>query len=241
MLSATVSTDTQRTGTQQTGISLSRQPGKSTPREGGGAKPPADAPRLAATFLKSAAKVSQCPPAIGPEIAVAGRSNAGKSSVLNRLTGNRRTAKVSKQPGRTQLLNFFDVPGTNGRLVDLPGYGYAQAGKSAQAAWQKTVNDYLNERDALAGVVLVMDIRHPLQPFDIELIEWADPSGLPLRILLNKADKLKRGAQGKVLQQVRNAVDGSELTTVQLFSAASGQGLPDLVSTLTGWLTETEE
>ena len=161
-----------------------------------------------------------------------------------RLTGNRRTAKVSKQPGRTQLLNFFDVPGTNGRLVDLPGYGYAQAGKSAQAAWQQTVNDYLNEREALAGVVLVMDIRHPLQPFDIELIEWADPSGLPLRILLNKADKLKRGAQGKVLQQVRNAVKGAELTSVQVFSASTGQGLPELVSLLTEWLgaeTETDD
>ena len=194
--------------------------------------PPACPP----SFLKSAARLSQCPPETGPEIAFAGRSNAGKSSVLNRLTGNRRTAKVSKQPGRTQLLNFFDVPGTNGRLVDLPGYGYAQAGKSAQAAWQQTVNDYLNQREALAGVVLVMDIRHPLQPFDIELIEWADPSELPLRILLNKADKLKRGAQGKVLQQVRNAVSGAELTSVQVFSASTGQGLPELVSTLTEWL-----
>jgi GTP-binding protein len=215
---------------------LSKPGRKSGPRRPAGSKPAADGPRLPAEFLKSAAKLSQCPPETGPEIAFAGRSNAGKSSVLNRLTGNRRTAKVSKQPGRTQLLNFFDVPGTNGRLVDLPGYGYAQAGKSAQAAWQQTVNDYLNERDALAGVVLVMDIRHPLQPFDMELIEWADPSELPMRILLNKADKLKRGAQGKVLQQVRNAVAGAELTSVQVFSASTGQGLPELVSTLTEWL-----
>ncbi len=217
---------------------MSRQPGKPASKGGRADRPAADAPRLAANFLQSAATLSQCPPEIGPEVAFAGRSNAGKSSVLNRLTGNRRTAKVSKQPGRTQLLNFFDVPGTNGRLVDLPGYGYAQAGKSAQAAWQQSVNDYLNERDALAGVVLVMDIRHPLQPFDIELIEWADPSELPLRILLNKADKLKRGAQGKVLQQVRNAVKGAPLTSVQVFSASSGQGLPELVSVLTEWLTE---
>jgi GTP-binding protein len=200
-----------------------------------------DAPRLQAVFLQSAAKLSQCPPAAGPEIAFAGRSNAGKSSVLNRLTGNRRTAKVSKQPGRTQLLNFFDVPGTTGRLVDLPGYGYAQAGKSAQAAWQQSVNDYLSNRDALAGVVLVMDIRHPLQPFDHELIDWADPSELPLHILLNKADKLKRGAQGKVLQQVRNAVADAPLTSVQTFSAMSGQGLPELVALLEQWLTEPPE
>lgn len=217
---------------------MSRQPGKPKGKGGRAGKPAPDAPRLAANFLKSAAKLTQCPPETGPEIAFAGRSNAGKSSVLNRLTGNRRTAKVSKQPGRTQLLNFFDVPGTSGRLVDLPGYGYAQAGKSAQAAWQQTVNDYLNNRDALAGVVLVMDIRHPLQPFDVELIEWADPSELPLHILLNKADKLKRGAQGKVLQQVRNAVAGAELTSVQVFSAASGQGLPELVSQLESWLAE---
>lgn len=195
-----------------------------------------DAPRLNATFLTSAAKLSQCPPVTGPEIAFAGRSNAGKSSVLNRLTGSRRTAKVSKQPGRTRLLNFFDVDGTMGRLVDLPGYGYAKAEKSAQAAWQHTVNDYLSNRDALTGVVLVMDIRHPLQSFDIELIEWADPSELPLRILLNKADKLKRGAQAEVLRKVRKAVAGAPLTSVQAFSATSGQGLPELVSTLQLWL-----
>jgi len=214
---------------------LSESPKQSNRRASGKSRP--DAPRLPAEFLKSAARLSQCPPATGPEIAFAGRSNAGKSSVLNRLTGNRRTAKVSKQPGRTQLLNFFDVPGTSGRLVDLPGYGYAQAGKSAQAAWQQNVNDYLSNREALAGVVLVMDIRHPLQPFDVELIEWADPSGLPLHILLNKADKLGRGAQGRVLAQVRRAVKGSPLTSVQVFSASSGQGLPELVALLETWLS----
>jgi len=202
------------------------------------AKPAPDAPRLQATFLKSAARLAQCPTAAGPEIAFAGRSNAGKSSVLNRLTGDRRTAKVSKQPGRTQLLNFFDVPGTTGRFVDLPGYGYAQAGKSAQAAWQQAVNEYLSNREALVGVVLVMDIRHPLQPFDLELIEWAAPSELPLHILLNKADKLKRGAQGKVLQKVRRAVVDAPLTSVQVFSASTGQGLPELVTLLEEWLTD---
>jgi GTP-binding protein len=100
------------------------------------------------------------------------------------------------------------------------------------------VNEYLSNRDALAGVVLVMDIRHPLQPFDLELIDWADPSEMPLRILLNKADKLKRGAQGKVLQKVRKAVADAPLTSVQVFSATSGQGLPELVALLEKWLTE---
>ena len=103
------------------------------------------------------------------------------------------------------------------------------------------MNEYLSHRDNLAGVVLVMDIRHPLQPFDIELIEWAEPSGLPLHILLNKADKLGKGAQAKVLSQVRRAVKGARFTTVQVFSASSGQGLPELVSLLEKWLTATTE
>ena len=197
----------------------------------------ADAPRLNATFLTSAAKLSQCPPGSVPEVAFAGRSNAGKSSVLNRLTGSRRTARVSKQPGRTRLLNFFDVEGGTGRLVDLPGYGYARAEKAAQANWQKTVNDYLSHREALAGVVLVMDIRHPLRNFDEELADWAHASGMPLLILLNKADKLKRGAQGRVLAQVRKALAHQPLTRVQVFSAVSGQGLPELLDTLMDWLT----
>jgi len=201
----------------------------------------ADPPRLDVSFLKSAARLAQCPPETGPEVAFAGRSNAGKSSVLNRLTGSRRTAKVSKQPGRTQLLNFFDVHGTSGRLVDLPGYGYAKADRSAQAAWQQTVNDYLSHRESLAGVVLVMDIRHPLQPFDEELIGWAHPSQMPLVILLNKADKLKRGAQGKTLAAVRRAVKPYPLIRVQTFSAQTGQGVDELISTLKSWLTANPE
>jgi GTP-binding protein len=120
--------------------------------------------------------------------------------------------------------------------VDLPGYGYAKAEKSAQKAWQQTVNDFLSNRQELAGVVLVMDIRHPLQPFDVELIEWAEPSDMPLRILLNKADKLGRGAQGKVLAQVRKATARAALTSVQVFSATTGQGVEALVETLEDWL-----
>jgi GTP-binding protein len=195
-----------------------------------------DPPRLKVRFLKSAPSLAACPPEDGPEVAFAGRSNAGKSSVLNRLTGSRRTAKVSKSPGRTQLLNFFEVEG-GGRLVDLPGYGYAKAGRGAQSAWQRSVNDYLSHREALAAVVLVMDIRHPLQPFDLELLEWAHPSALPLLILLNKADKLKRGTQAKARTLVKKAVADHPLTRVQVFSATTGQGLPELIKTLEGWLT----
>lgn len=191
--------------------------------------------------MKSAARLDQCPPETGPEVAFAGRSNAGKSSVLNRLTGSRRTAKVSKQPGRTQLLNFFDVQGGSGRLVDLPGYGYAKAERSAQASWQQTVNDFLSHRDALAGVVLVMDIRHPLQPYDEELIGWAHPSEMPLLILLNKADKLKRGAQSKALAAVRKAMKPYPLVKVQTFSAQTGQGVEELIATLRSWLGDAPE
>ena len=127
--------------------------------------------RLEATFLTSAPDLKRCPPNGGAEVAFAGRSNAGKSSVLNQLTGNRRTAKVSKTPGRTQLMNFFDVR-TGGRMVDLPGYGYAKAGKEAQKNWQSAVNHYLSYRDALVGIVLVMDIRHPNQAFDKQMLHF---------------------------------------------------------------------
>ena len=197
--------------------------------------------RLAVEFVKSAPDLKAAPPADLPEIAFAGRSNAGKSSVLNRLTGNRRTAKVSRTPGRTQLLNFFSVvfQGADiGRVVDLPGYGFAKANRASQANWQAAVNDYLSKRDSLVATVLVMDIRHPLQPFDLELIEWAAASSLPLRILLNKADKLKRGAQQKTLFSVRKSVSEHPLISVQTFSALRGEGQPELLASLWQWLHE---
>ena len=197
--------------------------------------------RLPVEFIKSAPNIGAAPPAEGLEIAFAGRSNAGKSSVLNRLTGNRRTARVSRTPGRTQLLNFFSVVSkgtTLGRVVDLPGYGFAKANRASQAQWQGAVNDYLSQRDCLGAAVLVMDIRHPLQPFDLELIEWAGASHLPLRILLNKAVKLKRGGQQKTLFSVRKEVSEHSLISVQTFSALQGQGQPELLATLWHWLLQ---
>jgi GTP-binding protein len=201
------------------------------------AKSTAEGPRLYVTFLKSAPTLDDCPPADQPEIAFAGRSNSGKSSVLNRLTGSRLTAKVSKTPGRTQVLNVFDVR-EGGRLVDLPGYGYAKASKSAQAAWQRNVNEYLSERDSLVGVVLVMDIRHPLTEYDLELGSWADQSELPLLILLNKADKLKQGQRQKILSTVQKTLKDQALTRVQLFSAQSGLGSAELVAQITDLLQQ---
>lgn len=214
-------------------------------------KPPgtgrtADQQRLSLRFLTSAPSRRQAPPPDQPEIAVAGRSNAGKSSVLNRLSGNRRTAKVSRTPGRTQLLNFFEIidhGAVRGRLVDLPGYGYAKATRDAQNTWQRAVNDYLDRREALIGVILVMDIRHPLQPFDRDLLSWAAAAELPLLVLLNKADKLKQQAQMKTLRDVSGALStyGAVELDALCFSALRGQGQPELLARLKSWLDQVTE
>jgi len=194
-----------------------------------------DQERLLLEFVRSAPDLTHCPAPAGPEVAIAGRSNAGKSSVLNRLTGNRTLAKVSKTPGRTQLLNFFRSPG-GGYLVDLPGYGYARAARDAQHGWQQAVNEYLNERLALSALVLVQDIRHPDQPFDRELADWAAASELPLLILANKADKLKQGARQRALEALRGRYRDVPTTRVELFSAQTGLGLRPVLAVLQRWL-----
>ena len=192
--------------------------------------------RLDATFLTSAPELRQAPPPDKPEVCFAGRSNAGKSSVLNQLTGNRHTAKVSKTPGRTQLLNFFDVR-TGGRLVDLPGYGYAKAAKSAQKKWQVAVNNYLSRRDSLVGLVLVMDIRHANQAFDAEIINWCSASGLPVHALLNKADKFSFSNQKQALLAFEKVYQDNPYVTAQCFSAARGTGREALLEVLLPWLS----
>jgi len=198
-----------------------------------------DTERIEATFLLSAPGLAHAPSEDELEIAFAGRSNSGKSSVLNRLTGNRHTAKVSRTPGRTQLLNFFAVRG-GGRIVDLPGYGYAKAERSAQTRWQTAVNEYLECRPNLCGLVVVMDIRHPLQPLDADLLRWATSVHIPTLVLLNKADKLAFGAQQQTLQQVRNSVlaAGAEpaTTSVLAFSALRGLNVDAVIAQITGWL-----
>jgi GTP-binding protein len=200
---------------------------------------PGSQERLTLSFISSAPDLKRAPATTGLELAFAGRSNAGKSSVLNRLSGNRRTAKVSKTPGRTQLLNFFELTlpgrGVAGTLVDLPGYGFAKANRESQMKWQQSVNHYLSYRDPLCGVVLVTDIRHPGAPLDMELISWAEASGMPLHILLNKADKLKFGAQKKALNEAANLC--SEQISVQLYSAHSGLGQDELIQKILGWLS----
>lgn len=184
--------------------------------------PAAPAPRrLASEFLTSADRLRACPRDDVPEVAFAGRSNAGKSSALNRLTG-RRQARVSKTPGRTQLINFFNVD-EGGRLVDLPGYGYARAAKSRQQAWGAAVDEYLNRRSNLVGLVMVIDARHPIKPFDQDMIDWCEERSMPLLVLLNKADKLKRGERTNVLRSVETEVPPG--TRTLLFSAISGLGV----------------
>ena len=158
-----------------------------------------------------------------PEVAFVGRSNAGKSSTLNRLAGRKRLARTSKTPGRTQLINFFAVA-DGGRLVDLPGYGYAQASKSRQRAWGRAIDDYLNRRANLAGVVLVMDARRPLQPFDRDMAAWCRQRDLPLLALLNKGDKLKQGERAKALRTVEAELAAPPEATALLFSATTGLG-----------------
>lgn len=193
-------------------------------------------PLSAATFLTSAAKVSQCPDDIGFEVAFAGRSNAGKSSAINTLTNQRALARTSKTPGRTQLINFFDIDDSR-RLVDLPGYGYAKVPIHMKDEWGKLIDNYLRQRDSLKGMVLMMDVRRPLTEFDQQMIDWCGHTGLPVHCLLTKADKLKFGKAKSQLLGVQKALapmDG--LATAQLFSSLKRTGLETAFARIGGWL-----
>ncbi len=189
-----------------------------------------------AQFTISAATPSQLPPDEGREVAFVGRSNSGKSSALNTLTEQKGLARTSKTPGRTQLINFFNLTPSL-RLVDLPGYGYAKAPLSEQQRWIRLIHSYLEKRDSLAGLVVLMDIRHPLTSFDLQLIEWAQSRNLPLHILLSKADKLPFGKQKTTLLQVQKALQDYPNTTLQLFSSLKKIGLDELKAQLASWFT----
>lgn len=187
-----------------------------------------------ARFLTSAHTFKQVPPDQGWEVAFAGRSNAGKSSAINTLTGQVRLARTSKTPGRTQLLNFFELDEQR-RLVDLPGYGYAKVPLEIQQHWQFTLEAYLQNRESLQGLIIMMDIRHPLMPFDLQLLKWCEISQLPAHILLTKADKLSRGNSLTVLQKVKNSLK-QENVSVQLFSSLNKIGLETAYEKLNEWL-----
>ncbi|MDZ7783295.1 MAG: ribosome biogenesis GTP-binding protein YihA/YsxC [Halioglobus sp.] len=190
-----------------------------------------------ARFLTSAAKVSQCPDDSGWEAAFAGRSNAGKSSAINSLTGNRKLAKTSRTPGRTQLINFFELSERQ-RLVDLPGYGYAKVPQRVKQAWTRQMESYLQHRQSLRGLILLMDVRHPLQPVDRQILDWSAAALMPVHILLTKADKLGRGPARQALLDLRRALAGQEAVSAQLFSALKHEGHEELVGVLNAWLTD---
>ncbi len=191
-----------------------------------------------ATFLTSAPNLSRCPKDSVAEVAFAGRSNAGKSSALNRLTGINGLARTSKTPGRTQLINFFSLDESH-HLVDLPGYGFAKVPLKVRQQWERDLGEYLRKRDALRGVIVLMDIRHPMTDNDRKMVEWSRWSGFPLHILLTKADKLKRGAAMNSLLKVQKIV-AAEFpgVTAQIFSATKGTGVDDARKIIMEWLTE---
>lgn len=188
-------------------------------------------PTLSAEFTGSAARLSQCPQDDVVEIAFVGRSNAGKSSTLNRVASNKRLARVSKTPGRTRLINLF-ATSWGFRIVDLPGYGYAKASRSERANWNAAVDEYLELRENLRGLVLVMDARHPLKPYDQRMLDWASEHVRNVLVLLNKADKLKRNTQVKTVAETNRYVAEYESVTVLLFSATSGLGTDELAAWL---------
>jgi GTP-binding protein len=189
-----------------------------------------------AVFEISVAKPQDLPPATGPEIAFAGRSNAGKSSAINTLVGHTRLAFVSKTPGRTQLINLFRL--RNGAaLVDLPGYGYADVPLPVRKQWQGLLEHYLTRRQELAGLVMIMDARRPLLELDRQMINWFGPTGKPIHCLLTKADKLTKQEQVKILREVQAEVEGSgSQITAQLFSSLKKTGMEEAEKVIGAWL-----
>jgi GTP-binding protein len=192
-----------------------------------------------ATFLKSAAKVNQLPEDTGAEVAFAGRSNAGKSSAINCLTGIKQLARTSKTPGRTRLMNCFILKDEAHRLVDLPGYGYAKVSRAMQLEWQRHLAHYFEVRKSLKGLVVLMDIRHPLTALDQSMVDWALSRELPIHVLLTKADKISRSqAQNTLFKVQKHYAEYQTIFSVQTFSSLKRQGLDALHQVLDGWYME---
>ena len=192
-----------------------------------------------ARYLLAAHTPRQLPPDEGAEVAFAGRSNAGKSSALNALCQQNALARVSKTPGRTQQLVYFELPPHDGKyLVDLPGYGYAKVPLELRAHWQAFIDAWFASRAALRGLVVVMDIRHPLKDYDLQMLGYAARRGLPAHALLTKADKLSRGAAGNTVQAVRRqlAAQYADSIGVQAFSAEAKTGVEELRALIARWL-----
>ena len=194
-----------------------------------------------ASFLQSASTMSTLPPELGFEVAFAGRSNAGKSSTLNRLCQQKSLARTSKTPGRTQLINFFGLP-EDKFLVDLPGYGYAKVPERVKKEWQKFIESYLTTRSPLCGLVIVMDIRRPMLEYDLEMLAWTVTRDLPVHIVLNKSDKLKHGqAKTMLLKTQKQLKEINPHYTAQTFSSLKGVGVKELEVQLDSWLRSDKE
>jgi GTP-binding protein len=191
-----------------------------------------------ARYLKGAHNLSELPADQGAEVAFAGRSNAGKSSAINAITGVRNLARTSKTPGRTQLINFFGLD-EGVRLVDLPGYGYAKVPEAVKRHWEHALERYLVSRRSLQGLVVMMDIRHPLTDYDLAMLDWCREAALPAHVLLTKADKLKRGPSAATLHKVRSTLSRRHQTfSVQLFSALKRAGIEEAQGVINSWLEE---
>ncbi len=187
-------------------------------------------------FLLGTPDTRRAPPDRGAEVAFAGRSNAGKSSALNTITGQRSLARISKAPGRTREINFFQVTDDR-RLVDLPGYGYAKVSRSTKTDWQKNIARYLETRHSLCGVILLMDVRHPLKDHDRQVLAWCRAAGLPTHVLLTKADKLKRGPASATLHKTQELLTRLHPhATIQLFSSHTRSGTDTVQQVLNEWL-----
>lgn len=192
-----------------------------------------------AKFAFSANAKKQFPQEAAIEIAFAGRSNAGKSSALNTLTGQQALARVSKTPGRTQLINYFLLPEAGAYLVDLPGYGYAKVPEQIRTHWEQLLGNYLLEREPLRGVVILMDSRHPMKELDIRMLECCAARRLPTHILLTKADKLNSSQAARQLQAVKSEiVNWHAPFSAQLFSSLKKQGLEQLIAVLDSWVDD---
>jgi GTP-binding protein len=190
------------------------------------------------TFLLSVANLDQLPPDEGIEVAIVGRSNAGKSSILNKLTQNKSLARTSKTPGRTQLINLFTVDETR-RIADLPGYGFAKVPPIIKEQWQQLLDRYLRKRECLRGLILVMDIRHPLKDLDRKFLIWSSQCDLPVHILLNKVDKLSVSEIKKTLSKVNETlIPYQNLISFQIFSAHTGIGVKELAAKLDTWFAD---
>ncbi|MEH6455086.1 MAG: ribosome biogenesis GTP-binding protein YihA/YsxC [Cocleimonas sp.] len=189
-----------------------------------------------ASFLQSASTMDTLPPELGFEVAFAGRSNAGKSSTLNRLCEQKSLARTSKTPGRTQLINFFSLPDDK-FLVDLPGYGFAKVPDKVKREWQQFIESYLTNRTPLSGLVIVMDIRRPMLEYDLNMLTWTNTRDLPVHIVLNKSDKLKNGqAKTMLLKTQKELKEINPLYTAQMYSALKGVGVRELEKQLNSWL-----